>query len=166
MSKKATTSKSQSSKSSNKTTKLKPIDETQLKTAFEMFDTNHDGRVNEEEMKSMLNRLGISVGDHIVKQLLSEASKSGDGLITESDFMNWLSKIKTHKDTDVEEDLHAAFAVFDIDKNGFITKDELKSAMQLMGETITDRDLDQLLSATDIDKDGKINYEEFIKILL
>jgi len=116
----------------------------------------------------------------------------GDGLITESDFMNWLSKIKTHKDTDVEEDLHAAFAVFDIDKNGeyiwffhtsrikkdvnlnkksicllgFITKDELKSAMQLMGETITDRDLDQLLSATDIDKDGKINYEEFIKILL
>ncbi|CAG2112399.1 unnamed protein product, partial [Medioppia subpectinata] len=149
-----------------KSTKLKPIDETQLRTAFQLFDTNRDGRVNEEEMKSMLNRLGISVGDQIIKQLLSEASKTGDGLITESEFTNWLSKIKTHKETDVEEDLKAAFSVFDIDKNGYITKDELKSAMQLMGETITDRDLDQLLSATDIDKDGKINYEEFIKILL
>ncbi|CAG2122373.1 unnamed protein product, partial [Medioppia subpectinata] len=59
MSKKATTSKSQSSKTGHKSTKLKPIDETQLRTAFQLFDTNRDGRVNEEEMKSMLNRLGI-----------------------------------------------------------------------------------------------------------
>lgn len=38
--------------------------------------------------------------------------------------------------------------------------------MQLIGENISDKDLDRLLVATDIDKDGKINYEEFIKILL
>ncbi|XP_054160484.1 calcium-binding protein E63-1-like [Oppia nitens] len=161
MSKKAT-----SSKSSNKSTKLKPIDETQLKTAFQMFDMNRDGKVNEEEMKSMLNKLGIQINDNLVKQMIASASKNGDGLITESEFLIWLSKIKTHKDNDVEEDLKAAFSVFDSDKNGFITRDELKSAMQLIGETITDRDLDQLLNATDIDKDGKINYEEFIKCLL
>ena len=44
--------------------------------------------------------------------------KLGDGLITESEFLSWLSKIKTHKDNDIIEDLTAAFLVFDVDKNG------------------------------------------------
>ena len=43
-----------------------------------MFDTNHDGKVNQDEMKSMLARLGISVADNTVKQLLTEASKNGE----------------------------------------------------------------------------------------
>ena len=51
----------------------------------------------------------------------------GDGLITESEFMNWLSKIKTHKDNDIEEDLKAAFSVFDIDKNGRSLNSKLDS---------------------------------------
>ncbi len=76
-----------------------------------------------------------------------------------------MSKIKTPTEDDIEQDLKAAFLVFDRDKNGFITRDELKSAMQLIGETLKDSDLDLLLKATDIDKDGKINYEEFIKSL-
>jgi calmodulin len=90
----------------------------------------------------------------------------GDGLVSEQEFLNWLSKIKTPTEDDTEQDFRAAFLVFDRDKNGFITRDELKSAMQIIGETLTDSDLDLLLKATDIDKDGKINYEEFIKTLL
>lgn len=42
-----------------------------------MLDANHDGRVNAEELKGMLDRLGISVDDQVVKKLLSEASKNG-----------------------------------------------------------------------------------------
>lgn len=62
--------------------------------------------------------------------------------------------------------MKAAFLVFDKDKNGYITRDELKSAMLMMDESITERDLDELLKTTDHDRDGKINYEEFIKTLL
>ena len=89
-----------------------------------------------------------------------------NGLYKEQDFLAWFSRFKTPKDDDVEADLKAAFLVFDKDGNGYITRDELKSAMQIMGETLTDRDLDELLRTTDHDKDGKINYEEFIKTLL
>ena len=39
-------------------------------------------------------------------------------MISESEFLNWLSKIKTPKESDIEEDLKAAFSVFDVDKNG------------------------------------------------
>lgn len=87
-------------------------------------------------------------------------------MIEEQDFLEWFSRFKTPKEDDAEADLKAAFMVFDKDGNGYITRDELKSAMQIMGEQLTDRDLDELLRTTDHDCDGKINYEEFIKTLL
>lgn len=67
---------------------------------------------------------------------------------------------------EAEKDLRAAFAVFDQDHDGFITRDEMKQAMELMGEQLTDADLDKLLALTDTDLDGQINYEEFIRMLL
>lgn len=87
-------------------------------------------------------------------------------MVKEDDFVQWFTRFKTPKEDDVEADLRAAFLVFDRDGNGFITRDELKTGMQIMGESLSDRDLDELLRATDLDQDGKINYEEFIKTLL
>ena len=48
----------------------------------------------------------------------------------------------------------------------FITREELKEAMKLMGENLSEADLDKLLNDSDTDKDGQINYEEFIRMLL
>lgn len=38
-------------------------------------------------------------------------------------------------------------------------QDELKMAMDLIGEPMTEAQLDEMLKATDIDHDGRINYE-------
>jgi hypothetical protein len=38
-------------------------------------------------------------------------------------------------------------------------QDELKTAMDMIGETVTDVQLNELLQIADIDRDGKINYE-------
>lgn len=161
------------------------IDESQLKYAFEMFDSNHDGCLNTSEIKQLLANIDIEVSDSVIQRIVKEASKSGksislgsmwniierlciieNGLVKEQEFLVWFSRFKTPKEDDAEADLKAAFMVFDKDGNGYITRDELKSAMQVIGETLTDRDLDELLRTTDHDNDGKINYEEFIKTLL
>lgn len=62
----------------------------------------------------------------------------GDGLISEEQFLKWMSglvnNVSSNKEDDVESDLRAAFQVFDQDNNGYITRDELRSAMTMMGE--------------------------------
>lgn len=73
---------------------------------------------------------------------------------------------KSLEEDDAEKDLRAAFAVFDQDHNGFITRDELISAMSFLGENLTEADVDNLIMKADIDKDGQINYEEFIQALM
>jgi len=50
-------------------------------------------------------------------------------------------------------------SVFDRDSNGYITRDELSRAMQMIGESVTEAQLSDMLALADLDKDGKINYE-------
>lgn len=49
--------------------------------------------------------------------------------------------------------------VFDRDGNGFITRDELQTAMEMIGEPLNEQQLEQLLVIADLDQDGRINYE-------
>lgn len=54
-----------------------------------------------------------------------------------------------------------AFAVFDVDKDGFITKSELRQVMNRLGENLTEDQLDAMIEEADKDGDGKINEIEF-----
>lgn len=136
----------------------------ELKAAFAMLDKNHDGRVNEGEIKFMLEKLGIVLKDAMVERLMEQASKRGDGLLSEEEFLTWMARQSVQDD--VMADLLAAFRVFDKDRNGYITRDELRLAMEVIGEPVSEVQLDMMLRATDIDNDGRINYEEFVRMLL
>ncbi|GIZ03031.1 calcium-binding protein E63-1 [Caerostris extrusa] len=139
-----------------------------------MLDKNQDGRVNLSEMKHMLTSLGIRIEDCVVEALIKQASEkenyflTDDGLVSEEEFLSWMAAQEEigGQEDDLMDDLLAAFRVFDKDGNGYITRDELKMAMDLIGETVTEVQLDEMLKASDIDHDGRINYEEFVKILL
>ncbi|XP_032598354.1 calcium-binding protein E63-1 isoform X6 [Drosophila grimshawi] len=159
-------------------------DDKYLRTAFDLLDRNRDGRVTANELQFMLKNLGIDVRDEIIHDLIREASHSGNGLINEAEFLQWVGRIQALRDDqqqdenasnaskpldeadDVTEDLIAAFRVFDRDGNGFITRDELQTAMEMIGEPLNEAQLEQLLVIADLDQDGRINYEEFTRLLL
>ena len=58
-----------------------------------------------------------------------------------------------------EEELKAAFDAFDADRSGFITKDELRKAMQNCGASVGDKELDEMIASADANSDGKVNFE-------
>ncbi|XP_055631344.1 calcium-binding protein E63-1 isoform X3 [Toxorhynchites rutilus septentrionalis] len=158
-----------------------------LRTAFDLLDRDQDGHVTPEELQFMLRNLGIHVRDELIDDLLREASRTGSGLIDETEFLQWVARIQALKedsntsnssssssgnsttqaaDDDLTQDLVAAFRVFDRDGNGYITRDELKSAMDMIGENVTEYQLNEMLELADADKDGKINYEDFQNFFL
>ena len=57
-----------------------------------------------------------------------------------------------------EEELLAAFSVFDKDNNGFITHAELKEAMHSSGYMLTDEEVLCMINQADLDGDGQINF--------
>lgn len=140
-----------------------------LRTAFDLLDRNQDGRVTPGELKIMLNNLGIEIKDDKAEEIIRTASHSGNELIDENDFLSFVKQIQqlapSLGEEDATMDLMAAFKVFDLDGDGFITREELKVAMEMIGEDITEEQLTQVIIMADTDHDGKINYEEFVKLL-
>jgi Ca2+-binding EF-hand superfamily protein len=56
-----------------------------------------------------------------------------------------------------QKEIEAAFDYFDTDKSGYISEDELFSAMSKFRNTITKNEIQKLIQFIDKDNDGRIN---------
>lgn len=66
----------------------------------------------------------------------------------------------------VEEALTKAFKYFDQDDSGYLSKPELKSAMQSLGLKMADDEIDEMvLEATEDPDDDNVDYEQFLSML-
>ena len=64
---------------------------------------------------------------------------------------------------DQAAELRKAFDVMDENKDGQVTKDELKKLLSGLGEEVTDEIVDEMINIADQDGDGKVNFDEFCK---
>ncbi|KAI9291162.1 EF-hand [Neoconidiobolus thromboides FSU 785] len=64
-----------------------------------------------------------------------------------------------------EEEISAAFKLFDIDNKGKVTVDNLKRIAQELGEDIAEDELEAMVLEFDLDGDRGINENEFFNIM-
>ncbi len=58
-------------------------------------------------------------------------------------------------------DTKQAFDMADVDKDGFISVEELKKMLHSIGLEVSDKDTQELFDLYDANKNGKIEYHEF-----
>ncbi|CAA0825171.1 Calcium-dependent protein kinase 21 [Striga hermonthica] len=132
-----------------------------LKAMFANMDTDKSGTITYEELKSGLARLGSKLSETEVKQLMEAADVDGNGSI---DYIEFITATMHRHKLERDEHLFNAFQFFDKDSSGYITRDELETAMKEygMGDEAT---IKEIISEVDTDNDGKINYEEFCAMM-
>ena len=72
--------------------------------------------------------------------------------------------VKKFTDEEITQ-LKQAFALFDLDGNGFITNDELGTVLRKMWQEPTDEEVEQMIAEIDEDGDGTIDFEEFCELM-
>ncbi|CAG5115791.1 unnamed protein product [Candidula unifasciata] len=60
-----------------------------------------------------------------------------------------------------KKDLEAAFKIFDINADGTISKNELATVMQKLGQNPTNAEIEELIKSMDCNENGRIEYREF-----
>ncbi|XP_008804309.1 calcium-dependent protein kinase 19-like [Phoenix dactylifera] len=132
-----------------------------LKQMFINMDTDKSGTITYEELKTGLARLGSRLSEAEVKQLMDAADVDGNGTI---DYIEFITATMHRNRLERDEHLYRAFQYFDKDNSGFITRDELESAMKEhgIGDAST---IKEIISEIDTDNDGRINYEEFCAMM-
>ncbi|OAY25930.1 calcium-dependent protein kinase 21 [Manihot esculenta] len=132
-----------------------------LKTMFTNMDTDKNGTITYEELKTGLARLGSRLSETEVKQLMEAADVDGNGTI---DYIEFISATMHRYRLERDEHLYKAFLYFDKDNSGYITRDELESAMKEYGMG-DEASIKEIISEVDTDNDGRINYEEFCTMM-
>lgn len=76
-------------------------------------------------------------------------------------------------DSDARDDLKAAFCVFDLDGDGYITLDEVRAGLKLLGECWSPNELRNLFAkcsasspSSDLSSQQRISIEDFVQLLL
>lgn len=157
--------RSSSVASTTTTTSFRNRDVTaQMRQVFRVIDSNGDGKISPEELGDILRRLGHnkSSASKEAEGMVSAVDRDGDGLIDIDEFME--AVVVRIGAAAGEEDLVAAFQVFDANKDGYISAWELRRVLRSLRQLdgcCSLRRCARMIRAVDRNGDGRVDFEEF-----
>ncbi|XP_060074913.1 calmodulin-like [Ylistrum balloti] len=128
---------------------------------FDLLDEDRDGRLDGDEFIMFVQGIGFNPTDKGAQKILEEADPYDSGYIAWADFETTL----THRLPQLrmeEESLREAFQVFDHDRDGTITIDQLETIINGDGR-IKDDIIEKLRES---DRDGKLEINDLVKMIL
>ncbi|XXG51175.1 hypothetical protein AAC387_Pa02g5007 [Persea americana] len=135
----------------------------ELKQVFQKFDANSDGKISWYELGSIMNSLGHPASEEELQRMVKEADSDGDGFIDLNEFIelntNGIDRMAAL------EDLKNAFLIFDMDRDGSISPEELQMVLRSLGDESSMDDCRKMINGVDCNGDGLIDFEEF-KIMM
>ncbi|KAH7101568.1 calmodulin [Auriculariales sp. MPI-PUGE-AT-0066] len=143
---------------------LTPEELVDFEAAFNSFDKDGDGVIDATDLGIMMRSFGQVVTDEQLRDVVLRLDLNGSGAIEFSEFVSMMRQ--RERESDGEQEIREAFAVFDRDGNGFISAQELRSAMSKFGEQVTPAEVDDMIRLADLNNDGFVNIDEFVKLFI
>ncbi|KAI3446890.1 hypothetical protein Pfo_003555 [Paulownia fortunei] len=148
----------------------------ELRSVFATFDKNNDGYITKHELRESLKNIGISAGERDVADMVEKVDSNGDGLIDFDEFVELFDSMisgggnegrRGQEEGHEEGDLKEAFDVFDGNKDGLITVEELGLVLSSLGFTEGKKleDCKEMIRKVDMDGDGMVNFDEFKRMM-
>merc|ERR1712176_1310215 len=119
-----------------------------------------DGTITIKELKEVMRSLGQKPTTAELKAVISSVDDNGDNEIDFEEFLILMSSKKSNY-SDPDKELRDAFAVFDADGSGTISRNELKKLMKSLGQSLSNEELDAMMDEVDSDRSGEIDFAEF-----
>ncbi|XWS17111.1 hypothetical protein CRYUN_Cryun33cG0040200 [Craigia yunnanensis] len=183
-----TDSCSSSSAASSKTTQGISVMErsgskkVELKRVFATFDKNGDGFITKQELRESFKNIRLFMTEKEVEEMVVKMDANGDGLIDFDEFCILCQAMDGHDEEGVRRgedgngvveegdgggELKEAFDVFDKDKDGLISVEELGSVLCSLGlkEGNKTEDCKAMIRKVDMDGDGMVNFDEFKRMM-
>lgn len=136
----------------------------EFKESFAIFDKDGGGSITSDELGDVMRSLGQKPTLQEVEAMVKEIDADGNGEIDFPEFLTMM--LRKMNEGNPEAELREVFSTFDKSGEGVITRDELRAAMSLVGEKLTNDEVDDIIRLADVSGDGAIDYDEFIRFIL
>ena len=97
----------------------------------------------------MMRSLGQNPTDAEVQDIINEVDVDGSGSMEFPEFC--VMMVKKMEETDTENEIQEAYRVFDKDKDGYITRSEMRMILSALPERLTQAEIEEILDAADDD---------------
>ncbi|XP_041028577.1 calcium-dependent protein kinase 8-like isoform X2 [Juglans microcarpa x Juglans regia] len=135
-----------------------------IKEGFKMMDTSNNGKINVDELRVGLHKLGHQIPDTDIQILMEAGDVDKDGYLDYGEFV--AISVHLRKIGNDDEHLHKAFELFDQNQSGYIEIEELRDSLaDEVHETNSEEVINAIMHDVDTDKDGRISYEEFAAMM-
>ena len=133
-----------------------------MKEVFQAFDTDRSGTVTISELMDGLRKKGVDKAASEVAELVQSMDMDGSG---ELDYEEFIAATLSTAKMENEDNLARAFAYFDKDNSGYISRSEVQKVITDFGLDHEFGDVNDFMAAADTNKDGKIDYDEFLAVM-
>ena len=130
---------------------------TRARYAFDIMDTDGNGRVTVEEFGAVLTAVGTPLTEDEVEQAMEAIF--GTDEVDFSAFLVYYIKLKSNPQA-----MRDSFALLDVDHSGAITQDEMSRMLDRLGLHLTDKEKRIAFYAADTDDNQRLDFEEYLKI--
>ena len=136
----------------------------ELKEAFQLFDRDGDGTISTDELGIVLRSIGQNPTDQEINEMIAEVDDDNNGYCEYDEFLLLMSK--KINEGQMDEEMMEAFKTFDNTGKGYISKKDLARVLKHYNEILTEEEVTLMFNETDADKDGKINFKDFILMMM
>jgi calmodulin len=132
--------------------------------AFALFDRDGSGSITSTELGDVMKSLGQKPSEQELNNIVSEIDADGNGEIDFPEFLTMM--LRKMNEGNPEKELLDVFMVFDLDGSGTISPDELRAAMRVIGEKLSEQEVEDAIRLADSSGDGEVDYQEFVQFVL
>lgn len=141
-----------------------------IKSLFEAFDSDGDGKICSIEVASALRKHHKLHSEDEIGYMMRFFDLDENTLVDFSEFVKMAEMFETKENMTAEAKIRQLFRAADKNQDGVLSSEELKQLWNLTpsDETktkLTDEEMDDMIRAIDVNGDGKIDYEEFFALL-
>jgi len=142
------------------------VDEVEeIRQAFELFDTNGNGRIDPKELKAAMQSLGFDAKNPTIFHLIAELDTPEVAKKGGIDFDHFLQAINDKLgDKESEEGLRRIFHLFIDDHQETITLASLRKIAKELGENMSSEDLQDMLARAS-SNGTELTFQEFYDIM-
>jgi len=136
----------------------------EYKAAFNLFDKSQDGRMEPEELGSLMRSLGQNFSNAELKEITKGITKNKTCSVEFHEFLDIMAEHRRQKDD--KHKLIKAFRYFDRDNTGYININEFKHVLTSIAEKLTPEEIDVLEDIAKVNSEGNFSYMEFLKEIM
>merc|ERR1712226_39814 len=138
----------------------------EYREVFEDFDKNKSGRISLAELGDMLTNLGkIIPSEKDLGDVMEEIDTDKNGGIDFPEFLNFMTIGRNSRKNSDASEYSEIFDIMDVDKNGFISAEDLKKVTDQLGQKLSSLHIKEMIEDATDGHAGLISKEQFLNTM-